>query len=374
MTDTSPTAATSTSTKRAVLSWRDVAAGAMAGAFSRTVTAPMERIKLLLQLQHSIPSNSDDHHHNNNNNKNSTTTNTKPRYPSAWHVAQSVYKNEGIWSFWRGNLPSVLRVSGTAAINFTMMNYCKTVVRPILNSELLTPSSSSSSSSISQEQLERRRKNITSLVSGGLAGATSTTLLYPVEFLRTRLAADRHKGQQQQQTYQFHGMRHAFITILRSDGITGLYQGYGVALVGGIFYRILLLGGYDILKSETVRRNEHQYQQQQQLQQQPTTSTTSTASSNTDLSWGQRFVIAQTISLGAGTMSYPLDSVRRRLMMQAGKPHSQRLYRNSIHCFILVAKTEGIRGFYLGIGPNILRSVSGALLLVTYDAFRQGLQ
>jgi solute carrier family 25 (mitochondrial adenine nucleotide translocator), member 4/5/6/31 len=346
---------TDDSKKRAALSWRDVAAGAGAGAFSRTITAPIERIKLILQLQHSI-----DHK---NNGATSTAVDSsspaaknspKPKYQSAWHLTKSIYMNEGIWSFWRGNLPSVLRVSGTAAINFTMMNYYKAAVRPILNSEYLT------ASSLTPDQLDRRRKNVTSLVSSGLAGGTSTTLLYPVEFLRTRLAADRAKGKHTG-NYQFQGMRHALTTILRSDGPKGLYQGYGVALFGGIFYRILTLGGYDILKSETERRNIHLQQQQQ-----------STAS--TDLSWGQRFVIAQTISLGAGTLSYPLDSVRRRLMMQAGKPYSQRLYRNSMHCFFLVAKTEGIRGFYLGLGPNILRSVSGALLLVTYDAFRQGLQ
>lgn len=352
---------TDASTKPAALSWRDVAAGAGAGAFSRTVTAPMERIKLLLQLQHSI-----DHPNNTNNNVNTAANNstTKPRSPSAWQLARSIYRNEGLWSFWRGNLPSVLRVSGTAAINFTMMNYYKAAVRPLVHSDYLI------SSTMSPDQKERRRKNITSLVSSGLAGGTSTTVLYPVEFLRTRLAADRQKGTRTGD-YQFQGTRHALTTILRSDGITGLYQGYGVALVGGIFYRILLLGGYDILKSETVRRNE---QQQLLLQLQLPPSTAAASSSNTDLSWGQRFVIAQTISLSAGTLCYPLDSVRRRLMMQAGKPYCQRLYRNAIHCFFLVAKTEGLRGFFLGLGPNILRSVSGALLLVTYDAFRQGLQ
>ncbi|CAB9504592.1 ADP/ATP translocase [Seminavis robusta] len=86
--------------------WRDAAAGAGAGAFSKTLTAPIERIKLLIQLQHSVEG----------------TT----RVPQgAWQVARTIYINEGLLSFWRGNLPSVMRVSGTAAINFTMMNYYK---------------------------------------------------------------------------------------------------------------------------------------------------------------------------------------------------------------------------------------------------------
>lgn len=81
----------------------------------------------------------------------------------------------------------------------------------------------------------------------------------------------------------------------------------------------------------------------------------------------ERFAIAQFVSVSAGTICYPFDSVRRRLMMQAG---SQRLYRDSIHAFIKIFKKEGIQGFYLGLGPNIIRSLGGASLLVSYDAVR----
>ena len=56
-------------------------------------------------------------------------------------------------------------------------------------------------------------------------------------------------------------------------------------------------------------------------------------------------------------------------MMQAGQPLEQRLYWNLIHAFWRIQMEEGIRGFYLGIGPNLLRSFGGALLLVSYDVF-----
>jgi solute carrier family 25 (adenine nucleotide translocator) protein 4/5/6/31 len=88
------------------------------------------------------------------------------------------------------------------------------------------------------------------------------------------------------------------------------------------------------------------------------------------LSWGERIASAQFISVTAGTLIYPFDSVRRRMMMQAGVVVSERLYRNSFQCISLIAQREGIRGFYLGLGPNILRSVGGALLLVAYDTFK----
>jgi len=61
------------------------------------------------------------------------------------------------------------------------------------------------------------------------------------------------------------------------------------------------------------------------------------------------------------------------LMMQAGQPIDARDYINSIDAFRKIFKIEGIGGFYLGVGPNIVRSIAGALLLVSYDVFREGM-
>jgi solute carrier family 25 (adenine nucleotide translocator) protein 4/5/6/31 len=214
------------------------------------------------------------------------------------------------------------------------------------------------------EQITRRRRLTTSFVSGGLAGATGTTILYPIEFLRTRLAMDTGGTAE---TRKYKGMFDVLKSIVRSDGVLGLYQGYGVALVGGVLYRIVFLGGYDALKSEIVLRKQKQY-----LSDLPTPSSIEMTmeSSLPQLSWGERIASAQAISVTAGTLVYPFDSVRRRMMMQAGVAKSERLYRNSFHCIAMIARREGIRGFYLGLGPNVVRSIGGALLLVAYDTFK----
>jgi len=88
------------------------------------------------------------------------------------------------------------------------------------------------------------------------------------------------------------------------------------------------------------------------------------------LTFGERFGIAQVVSVTAGSVCYPIDSVRRRLMMQAGRPIGERPYRNSVHAVKKILREEGVRGFYFGIGPNLLRSFGGAMLLVSYDAFK----
>ena len=92
--------------------------------------------------------------------------------------------------------------------------------------------------------------------------------------------------------------------------------------------------------------------------------------SQSDLTMTERYVAAQIVSITAGTACYPIDSVRRRLMMEAGIPREQRFYNNSFDCFRKVLRSEGLRGFYLGIGPNLVRSFGAAILLVSYDVFK----
>lgn len=326
--------------------WREAVAGAFSGAFSRTVMAPVERVKLLKQL----------HSMRNTSGQPALSDGIVAENVSAWRVAINVYQQEGFMAFWRGNLPSALRVAGTAAINFTCMDYYKRVaVAPFFQERLLQRHMTTTA------ELERRRKLVTSFVSGGLAGATSTTLLYPFEFVRTRLAMDTGTRQSRQYT----GMRDVLIRIYKSDGVFGFYQGYGIALSGGIFYRVMLLGGYDALKNDLLFRKQQKHQEQLQR-----SDNVRNSRSLLELSWIERIISAQVISLTAGTLSYPFDSVRRRMMMQAGVPRDERQYRNSIHCVRAILRKEGIRGFFLGLGPNIVRSIGGALLLVGYDSFR----
>jgi solute carrier family 25 (adenine nucleotide translocator) protein 4/5/6/31 len=304
---------------------KDAVAGFCAGAFSKTAVAPIERVKLLLQLQNSLH---------------------QPEYrnQTAWGVAKTVYTEQGILAFWRGNLPNVLMQAGSSSLNFMLMDYFKyQVVNPIMIYTLQLPSHRS------ELERKRRRSLWTSFVSGGLAGATATTLLYPIAFLRTRLAMDVGSSPETRQYPR--GMRDAVLDIYKTDGIRGFYQGYGIALVGGIAYRALHLGGYDALKTEILRYNHT-------IQDAP------------ELSWLERIAAAQCVSLAAAAIMYPVDSVRRRLMMQAGLSESQRVYRNSFDCIRIVLQQEGMRGFYLGLGPNLFRSVGGALLLVAYDGFK----
>ena len=228
-----------------------------------------------------------------------------------------------------------------------LMDWYKAAIAPIMTYTLRIPSN--------RPHIERtkRRKVLSSFLSGGLAGGTTTTALYPIEFLRTRLAMDMGSTDR---LYP-RGMRDVFFGIYKTDGLRGMYQGYGIALGGVVLYRALHLGGYDACKTEVLHRRHVNSQERSNVKDE-------------SLTMPERFAIAQVVSIVAGTICYPIDSVRRRLMMQAGRCLSERQYHNSLHAFQLVWAREGLKGFYLGIGPNLIRSVGGALLLVAYDVFK----
>lgn len=67
-------------------------------------------------------------------------------------------------------------------------------------------------------------------------------------------------------------------------------------------------------------------------------------------------------------MSYPLDTVRRRLMMQSGR--GEVLYNGTLDCFAKIYKNEGgFKPFFKGALSNVFRGIGGALVLVLYDEF-----
>ncbi|MFX7291335.1 MC/SLC25 family protein, partial [Acinetobacter baumannii] len=72
----------------------------------------------------------------------------------------------------------------------------------------------------------------------------------------------------------------------------------------------------------------------------------------------------------SGIISYPFDTVRRRMMMQSGRAKSEMLYKNTLDCWVKIGKTEGASAFFKGALSNIIRGTGGAFVLVLYDEIR----
>ena len=154
----------------------------------------------------------------------------------------------------------------------------------------------------------------------------------------TRLANDAKsagKGGER----QFNGLVDVYRKTLASDGIGGLYRGFGPSVLGIVVYRGLYFGMYDSIKPVLLV-------------------------GPLEGSFLASFLLGWGVTTGAGIASYPLDTIRRRMMMTSGEAVK---YKSSFDAGRQIMAAEGIRSFFKGAGANILRGVAGAGVLSIYD-------
>merc|ERR1719186_1420630 len=80
------------------------------------------------------------------------------------------------------------------------------------------------------------------------------------------------------------------------------------------------------------------------------------------------FLLGWGVTVGSGLMSYPIDTIGRRMMMTSGAAVK---YKNSLDCGIQVLKNEGFMSLMKGAGANVLRGVAGAGVLAGFDKFSE---
>lgn len=142
-------------------------------------------------------------------------------------------KEQGFLSFWRGNLANVIRYFPTQALNFAFKDKYKQIFLGGVD-----------------KRTQFWRYFAGNLASGGAAGATSLCFVYPLDFARTRLAADVGKAGADR---EFNGLGDCLVKIFRSDGLRGLYQGFNVSVQGIIIYRAAYFGIYDTAKGKSCK-------------------------------------------------------------------------------------------------------------------------
>jgi len=279
----------------------DFLIGGVSAAVSKTIVAPIERVKLLLQVQDA-----------------SQSIKAEDRYNGIGDCFKRVLSEQGFTSFWRGNLANVIRYFPTQALNFAFKDFYKKIFNPY------------------NPKTEPGKFFIGNCMSGGAAGATSLTVVYPLDFARTRLAADVGSGGDR----EFNGLVDCIMKIFKKDGPAGLYRGFGISVVGIIAYRAAYFGMFDTGKPMFFPDAKN---------------------ANVFAMW----MFAQVVTVSAGILSYPLDTVRRRLMMDSGR--AEKMYNGTLDCFAKIAKDEGPRAFFKGSLSNVIRGTGGALVLVFYS-------
>jgi len=282
----------------------DFSMGGVSAAVSKTAAAPIERVKLLIQNQDEMIKSG----------------RLATPYKGIGDCFSRVIAEEGFISLWRGNTANVLRYFPTQALNFAFKDQFKRMF------------------GYSQAKDGYWKWFAGNLASGGAAGATSLLFVYSLDYARTRLANDAKAGKKGGER-QFNGLVDVYRKTLATDGIQGLYRGFNISCVGIIVYRGLYFGLYDSLKPVILTGNMKD-------------------------SFFASFLLGWSITIGAGLASYPLDTIRRRMMMTSGEAVK---YKSSYHAFQEIMAKEGAKSLFKGAGANILRAIAGAGVLAGYD-------
>lgn len=283
----------------------DFALGGFSGAVAKTLTAPIERIKLVVQTQDANPK---------------IRSGEVPRYTGMVDCGQRIMKEQGFRRFWDGNLTNCIRYFPTQAFNLAFKDTFKAMF-PKYNKDK-----------------EFGKFALTQVASGSFAGGVTNTLVYPLIYVRTVLGADIGTVK------KYNSMFDCLVKTAKSGGVLSLYNGILASSVGIVVYRGAQFGIQDIVKSFNPYQKEVSF-----------------------IGLFSKFCVAQLAVSISGIVAYPFDTMQRRLQIEASKPKEEQIYKNMMDCFSKILAKEGPGGFFKGALANILRGTGAAIVLVMYD-------
>lgn len=228
--------------------------GAVSAAFTKSAGAPMERAKLILQSQEAHPK---------------IIKNPSLAYKGIFDVFYRVYYEEGLFALWRGNLSNIMRYIPQQAFNFAFKDSFQKQLSPDQNID------------------NKVMLLLCNVLSGAIAAAVTSCMIYPLDFTRTRLAVDLGSTKNR----KFTGIVNCMSSIVKTDGITGLYRGFLLNVPNIMLYRGIYFGFYDTVKNSFTPETSRLY----------------------------KLLVASVTTSSASFIVYPMDTVRRRMMMRSGE-------------------------------------------------------
>lgn len=283
----------------------DFAAGGVSGAVSKTITAPIEKVKLAIQNQASNPR--------------IISGEMKP-YTGIANCAMRHVSELGVASLWRGNVANCIRYVPTAACNLAFKDFFKGLFPKYDKNKDLAKFAASQ------------------IAGGSLAGAVTNTIVYPLVYVRTVLGADLGTVK------KYSGMGDCMVKTVKSNGFLSLYNGIGASTIGIVVYRGTQFGLQDTIKAFNPYQKDF-----------------------TIVGIMSKFVVAQIAVSASGIVAYPFDTVQRRMQIEASKPKAEQIYNSMGDCVSKIMAKEGPKGFFKGALANIVRGTGAAIVLVMYD-------
>ncbi|CAM0137318.1 unnamed protein product [Umbelopsis sp. WA50703] len=306
-----------------------LAAGGIAGAVSRSCTAPFDRLKVYLITQ--------------------TATTAKEvvaerrQKSTLLSAMRRIYATGGIRGFFVGNGLNVIKIVPESAIKFWAFESAKSVLARATDAE------DKNSISVAAR-----------FVAGGMAGLCSQFTIYPLETLKTRIMSSKSVQHPSTPASTPPNSSNSLILstakqMYRTGGVRAFWPGLALGLVGVFPYQAMDLGIYETLKLTYLGymdKSENKVQQP-----------------NVFVLWGCGMVSG---SIGA-TSVYPLSMIRTRLQAQGTPAHPQR-YTSAWNAVQITYRLEGVRGFYKGLGPTLFKVVPAvSISYVVYEGSKRSL-
>lgn len=307
-------------TSHAVLSiCKSLVAGGVAGGVSRTAVAPLERLKILLQVQnpHSI------------------------KYNGTIQGLKYIWRTEGFKGLFKGNGTNCARIVPNSAVKFFSYEQASKGILYLY-----------------RQQTGNEDAELTPLLrlgAGACAGIIAMSATYPMDMVRGRITVQTEKS-----PYQYRGMFHALSTVLREEGPRALYKGWTPSVIGVVPYVGLNFAVYESLKDWLIK-------------------TKAFGLVDDELGVVTRLACGAAAGTVGQTVAYPLDVIRRRMQM-VGWNHAASIiagdgrskvpleYTGMIDAFRKTVKYEGVRALYKGLVPNSVKVVpSISIAFVAYE-------
>jgi solute carrier family 25 phosphate transporter 23/24/25/41 len=303
---------------------KSLVAGGVAGGLSRTAVAPLERLKILLQVQNA---------HN-------------IKYNGTLQGLKYIYRTEGFRGLFKGNGTNCARIVPNSAVKFFSYEEASKGIlwfyrRQSGNEDAqLTP--------------------LLRLGAGATAGIIAMSATYPMDLVRGRLTVQTEKS-----PYQYRGIFHALSTVLRHEGPRALYKGWLPSVIGVVPYVGLNFAVYESLKDWLIKSRPFGLVE------------------DTELSVITRLACGAAAGTVGQTVAYPLDVIRRRMQMVGWKGGSSVIaggadkaasmeYTGMVDAFRKTVRHEGFRALYKGLVPNSVKVVpSIAIAFVTYEQVKE---
>jgi len=276
---------------------------------AKTVTAPLERMKMLAQTgEHGLSM---------------TKKSNKSKSISMTQMYQSVLRHEGVRGLWAGNGANLLRIFPAKGVVFASNDCYRSWLARVFGLE------DSSDGSLPVHL---------GFVAGGMSGISASAVTYPLDFVRGRISG-KIKGpssSSSSSSVQYRGIVQTMIVTVRYEGFLALYKGITPTLIGAI--------PYEGIKFGTVALCEN---------------LVPLSSDMGDDDWKTQKIYRKVLFGGlggvmAGLITYPNDTVRRMLQLQ-GSHGTTEVYAGYFDCVRQTVSKFGVRRLYSGVGINLIR-------------------